>query len=153
MQGMIVRGQSSIRKSGGFFPHPVGFCSGGRNTPFPGRAGHTPFFPALGLQGCCRDCAVLVLLLYILIFFLPSLTLGHVRLNAKRAGMGMGTRPTQTLNLSLNPETLWQYFGRYSWLRLHEAAWEGWIAAVSFTPSVFSAHWTLGQHSTAGHHL
>lgn len=106
MQGIIAPGQNSVRKSGGFSLHPVRFCRGGRNAPFPGRTGHTLLFPATGLRGCCRDCAVLVLVLYILISFLPSLTLGCVRLNAKRAGMGMGTRPTQTLNLSLNPETL-----------------------------------------------
>lgn len=35
MQGIIAPGQSSARKSGGFFPHPVRFA------PFPGRAGHT----------------------------------------------------------------------------------------------------------------
>lgn len=103
MQGMIVPGQSSIRKSGGFF----WILQQGKEYTIPWQSWtHTVLLGALGLQGCCRDCAVLVLLLYILIFFLPSLTLGHVRLNAKRAGMGMGTRPTQTLNLSLNPETL-----------------------------------------------
>lgn len=54
----------------------------------------------------------------------------------------MGTR--FPINLSLNSETLWQDFGRYGWLRLQAGAWEGWIATVSFIPSVFLACRTTG---------
>lgn len=101
MQGMIVPGQSSIRKSGGFFR----ILQRGKECTIPWQSWTHTVLPSPGsprlLQRLCSSGVAVVYS-----HFLPSLTLGHVRLNAKRAGMGMGTRPTQTLNLSLNPETL-----------------------------------------------
>ena len=143
-QDKIVPVQSSVRKSGGVLSPFSKILQRGRNAPFPGRAEHVLYFPGRGLQGCCRDCAVLVVIAYLLIFFLPSLTLACIGLNAKRASIGNGNQVhkcSSTLLKFRDP-------GRYSCLRLQAGAWEGWTAAVSFyTFCIFSTlnHWASTQ--------